>query len=552
MGHLFNVTRLVACAALLAACVARPAEPTGRLEAPPAAEPAPSGAEPAATATAPTTATATAPTTATDPAPADPGIEDVTERFREATSDRFAPLPTSFRAGSVSPAPLPAAGFERTDHGWQWRVPSGSSVMTPAIHQGTLIFSGGFRSKEMFAVDALTGAVRWGAALHDDGPSSPACEAGLCAFNTESCTLFVVDARTGDLVWSLWLGDPLASAPAVADGRVFSSYPVPLVGAAQQQQRVVGAGPPEPVAAGKPRPAGMTHALAAFDLRTGAILWQRWIDAEVMAAPVVEGGKVHVTTFAGTYLRLDQASGEIELAQSLRATSPPTVLAGGEVVFTRRADQGGAVGETVARAGRPDFDPSVRKARVAPYLDPVAQAKTDYFQAGQGNDAANGFAGGAPAAANAGVAQQNVGVASVYTMQAFQGSRLVPTAGGNVSTMGDEVVGTDPETGAERWSVKLDGDVTRAGGALGSSPVVAGGMVFVGTVAGEVLAIDPVAGEVAGRWSVGAPVRAQLLVHEGWIYAATTDGRVVAIDTGRRAWTGWAQWGGNAQRTGKG
>lgn len=485
-----------------------------------------------------------------------PAEENVTERFREASSERHEAPPTTFRSGHVSPLALDTQGFKRTATGWEWTVPSKSSVATPAVYDGAVVFAGGFRSKQIFAVDAVTGAQRWGLALDDDGPSAPACEDGLCAFNTESCTLFVVDAKTGEQRWSLWLGDPLASAPAVAGGRVFTSYPVngrgPPAGNAAPNGMNGQVRAPGPVAPGKPRAPGMTHVLAAFDLQTGAILWQRWIDAEIMAAPVAEGGKLYATTFAGTILRVDQVTGHIELARASRATSPPTLLADGEIVFSRRADDGSAASETIARAGaKRDFDPRLRKSKAAPYLDEEVQAQTDYAKSGKANDAANGFGGGAPAAANAKAAQGNVGVASVYTMQAFQGSRLLPTPGGNVATMGDELVATDPESGAERWSLEMPGDLSVAGGALASSPVLAGGTVFVGTLGGEVLAVDPTRGEVIERWSVGAPIRAQLLVHAGWIYAATTDGRVVGIDTGRSSWTGWAQWGANAQRTGK-
>ena len=54
----------------------------------------------------------------------------------------------------------------------------------------------------------------------------------------------------------------------------------------------------QPVGAFKVR--GATHALAAFDLRTGVILWQLWLESDVMSAPVAAGEFVYVTTFTGT------------------------------------------------------------------------------------------------------------------------------------------------------------------------------------------------------------------------------------------------------------
>ena len=42
----------------------------------------------------------------------------------------------------------------------------------------------------------------------------------------------------------------------------------------------------------------------------------------------------------------------------------------------------------------------------------------------------------------------------------------------------------------------------------------------------------------------------QPVIHQGWIYVCTERGKLVAINTGDPTLTGWAQWGGNAARTG--
>ena len=97
----------------------------------------------------------------------------------------------------------------------------------------------------------------------------------------------------------------VASAPAMSKGVVYASYPVPSV------------------ADKRPRPPEMTHAIAAFDLKTGEILWQRWIDSDVISAPVVSGDELWLTTFAGTVYKLERPSG------FLRTDAPPPVIVGG-------------------------------------------------------------------------------------------------------------------------------------------------------------------------------------------------------------------------------
>ena len=136
------------------------------------------------------------------------------------------------------------------------------------------------------------------------------------------------------------------------------------------------------------------------------------------------------------------------------------------------------------------------------------------------------------------------------TLQAFQGSRVLSDGQRNITTMGDEVVCTDPVTGAKLWSVQLAGDLARAGGSLAAPPAAAGGRLFVATLAGEVLQMSPETGAIERRYPVGAPVRSQPVIDGGWIYVGTEDGRLVAIDTKDAALTGWPMWGGNAARTG--
>jgi outer membrane protein assembly factor BamB len=380
----------------------------------------------------------------------------------------------------------------------------------------------------------------------------------VCAFGTESCTLFAVDANTGKMLWSWWLGDPMTSAPAIAKGRVFSSYPATST------------------SDGKPVPPGATHVIAAFNLKTGKILWQKWLDSDVMSSPVVTGGFVFAATFGGTLVKLHADSGKVKYAIKARATSAPVVFKPGQgkqesMFFTRRADQpaapaskgGPAASASPASTEAPqaeesivhtvDNEPKMKyqgSKKRAEYLDEKVQGGSSYSAEGKANDAANGFSAGAPQAANPKAATKNIGQASVHTMQAFQGSRVLPVGKHNVNTMGDEVIGTSAATGKKLWSFKLKGDLAKEGGALGTSPLLAGGSVFVGTLAGDVLRINPKSGKVTSKYQVGSRVRAQPVAVGGWVYVGTEDGRLVAINTRDAKVDGWPMWGANAARTG--
>jgi outer membrane protein assembly factor BamB len=447
------------------------------------------------------------------------------------------------RPGTGSPTEVPAA--RRTANGYEIRFPTGSPVPTPTVHDGKLLVSGGFNSKEIYAYQATTGRAQWGQTLSDDGPSASVCEGNTCVFNSESCTTFALDIRTGKLTWAWWLGDPETSSPALAGGRVFASYP------ASAYSTGPGELGREPLA--HVIPAGATHVIAAFDLATGKPLWRRWLDGDVMSSPVAVDGFVYLTTFAGTVMKLDQATGDIRYAITMRATSAPVVIRdhGRESLhITRRVEERpDETKEAIVRADLGDTRLTFRAhPKMAPYLDGKIQGDTQLAKIGKIDDGENGF-GATPAAANAGVATGMVGVASVSTMQRFQGSRVLVAGDLVVSTMGDEVVAVDSTTGEARWRYPLVGDTRTAGGHLGTAPLLAGKDIVVAAVNGDVIRLDARTGKLAATYHTGAPLRSQPIVEAGWIYVGTEDGRLIAIDTHDPALTGWPTWGGDNGRT---
>lgn len=466
--------------------------------------------------------------------------EDVTEEMRTLNSSDYAAPPSRFRTGHTTPRALPKDALSTTKGGFSIQLPSKAPIVTPAVYDGMVITSGGFHSKEIYAFDAESGTLEWGLNLDDDGPSAPACQDDVCVFNTESCTVFAVEAKSGELLWSWWLGDPLMSAPTIANGMVYTAFPA--------QGNTDGSRAHQQSATPAARPPGMSHALGAFDLRTGEMKWSRWIDADVMSAPVATSDALFVTTFAGTVMKLDPADGTIVQARRDRATSAP-VIADGSLFYSRRDDGDDGVTEALVRSSATKGS-YVTARKKAEYLDEKVQSKSKMGERGRSLDASNGFSGGAPASANAQTANALVGQASVSTLQAFQGSRALSYRGLNVNSMGDEVVCTKAESGEEVWRLALDGDLANAGGFLAAPPVAAGGELFIATLAGEVLQLDPDSGKVTKRHRVGRALRSQPVVEDGWLYVGTDDGQLVAVRLGDDRFTGWSHWGGNAARTG--
>jgi outer membrane protein assembly factor BamB len=313
---------------------------------------------------------------------------------------------------------------------------------------------------------------------------------------------------------------------------------------------------PPPAAKAPPAKAALkappcSHVLVALELKTGKILWQRWLESDVMSSPIAVDKDLYCTSFGGVVYKFAQKDGAVLSAVKTRATSAPVVV-NGEVFLTRRMDDGKNCQEgCVAWNPTNGAQRAAGTAKTAVYLDEKVQRFSDQAKSGAALDAGNGFGGGAPAQANPAAAYDNIGQGNVSTMQAFQGSRVLHMGGKNFNTMGDQVVCNDPKTGKELWSYKLEGDLKKQGGALGAPPASAGGNLIMTTLKGDVLRMDA-EGKIVKTWETKSPTRFQAAVEGGKIYVGTLDGKLICIDTGDKTLTGWTCWGGNAAHTGVG
>jgi outer membrane protein assembly factor BamB len=446
--------------------------------------------------------------------------------------------PKDFRKGHVTKTTF-TSYLEKTADGYYIKLPSSTNIPTPAVLNGTVYLSGGFGSKQYYAFDAFTGALKWAVDTDDDGPSSPAIEDGVIVFNTESCTIFGCNARTGEMVWSYWLGDPLMSMPTIANGIVFTAYPAHYTGKTENYDNDTADNHP---------PIIPSHVLIAIELKSGKILWQKWIDSDVMSAPVAKDDLLFVTTFSGALYKIKQLTGEILEAKAIRATSAPVFSQNNDVIVSQRSDneKDNHLSERVV-VGLGKNKKEVYRKR-ADYLDKKVQANTKLKSSSLHMDAGNGFSGGAPSNSNWKAANDNIGQSNVSSLQSFQGSRGLYKNGKLYNTMGDEVICTDSD-GKVKWTYKLDGDLHGEGGFMGTPPVYANGHIIIATITGQVLIIDEKEGKVIKKYSVGNPVRYQPVADKGWIYVTTANGRMYAINTGNPAITGWNMWGANAART---
>jgi len=125
---------------------------------------------------------------------------------------------------------------------------------------------------------------------------------------------------------------------------------------------------------------------------------------------------------------------------------------------------------------------------------------------------------------------------------AFEGSRPVVHHGVKYEAMGGFVQAADPATGEPLWRRRwAPAETARSLGTV----ALAGAQVVVSTRSGEVFGLDVDTGYTLWSYGIGKKIVAEPVVANGWIYAATTDGSVVALQVADASLDGWHMWGGN-------
>jgi uncharacterized repeat protein (TIGR01451 family) len=90
---------------------------------------------------------------------------------------------------------------------------------SPAVANGVVYF--GSLDRNVYALNASTGAKLWTFATGADVSSSPAVANGVVYFDSVDFNVYALNASTGAKLWSYNTGQPVFSAPAVVDGLVY-------------------------------------------------------------------------------------------------------------------------------------------------------------------------------------------------------------------------------------------------------------------------------------------------------------------------------------------
>ena len=430
--------------------------------------------------------------------------------------DTLLKFQTKFKQGHVKQGKLEGY-LTKNEDGYTIKLKSKTPITTPTIVDDLLYVSGGFGSKSYFCFKIEDGSLIWAIDLDDDGPSSAVVMGSLLVFNTESCTIFAVDRFTGEMAWSHWLGDPLLSTPVASKNRIYTSYPSAKVymdkTLTKNYEKI------------KP-----SHPFICLDASNGNIIWQKWLDGDVLKTPVILGSHIYLTTFPGTVYKLDKTTGEILSCAALNATSPPS-FSENRILITKRADDSTAVKESIAilNATSLGFVKEFEKTK-APYLDYSIQKESNLKKKSASLDYANGFIGGAPVTSGWELASANIGQSNVASLQLFQPSLVSVHKKNVVCLMGDVIKCVDPLTENLIWSYKLNIDQIAEGGSVASTPIIAGDKLITVTLKGKLIILDCNTGAILFEKETNKTVRSSPVVKGGVIFIPTTTGEIMSIN----------------------
>jgi outer membrane protein assembly factor BamB len=416
-----------------------------------------------------------------------------------------APAQSMFRADAAhrgvydSPAPRAAPRVK-------WSFPTGDRIVSSAVLEGGTLYFGS-DDGHVYALDAESGRQRWRARTGGPVASSPAVAGGRVHVLSYDGKLHTLDAATGEPVWKFatagerrfearglhgWLpknqtfADPFdvfLSSPVVAGGKV-----------------VFGSGD------------GHVYAL---DAATGALAWKVDTGEVVHASPAVADGSVFVGNWKSTLFALDLASGaerwrfqagtDALIANQQGFQSSPAVADG--VVYVGCRDSN--LYAIDARSGRERWRFPTGASWVVG--SPAVAGGAVLFATSDSSlihsvDAATGKP-----------RWQQQGAAYMFSSPAVAGDTVV------IGVLNGSVEARELATGALRWDHRSEASVANEGWALTAERRLNGGWLFASPWREK-----PIVG--FERQNAAGGYYASPLVAGGVVYIGGADGRMVALE----------------------
>lgn len=228
-----------------------------------------------------------------------------------------------------------AAAYDGKIYAWDaetgeeiWNVVGGgtgerTSSVTVSSDEET-IFVGS--DDAVYSLVPESGDINWEFSTSDNLTGSPSVAGGVVYQGDWSGNLYAIDAETGEEVWSRQLGNDVRSTAAIVDGvlylGVFSGSNTSTTDDLSESD-----GPPrddsDPSPTNMSASSGQPTGVYALDADDGEILWEYEMDT-VFSSPAVAEGLVFANDYSGTFVALDQETGEEVWSHNIDGSANPT------------------------------------------------------------------------------------------------------------------------------------------------------------------------------------------------------------------------------------
>jgi outer membrane protein assembly factor BamB len=218
----------------------------------------------------------------------------------------------------------------------------GGHLTSPVVVDGTVFIGAG---KQVYALDATNGVVRWEFDAKEYVSTSPTLSSGR-VYISDFDFFYALDQKTGAVVWSYPTTMTFYFAPIVSGQTALVANGTQLIAldTANGQQRWATSLPGEGVIPGAIQGTRAfvksTATLYALDLASGKQLWQAH-DGNYISLPAVAGDQVYIITGMGVdtaISALDATTGRNTWTMAVKslATTPPVIA--GQSLYVRTTD----------------------------------------------------------------------------------------------------------------------------------------------------------------------------------------------------------------------
>jgi len=239
------------------------------------------------------------------------------DKYRDTDSDNY-PLTVSFDNYQIDEWPMfrcnsrhngysTSSAPDTDDVLWTYQI-CGGFQSSPAVANGMVYI--GSNTGYVYALDALSGDLIWSFAIGSNVLSSPAVADGKIYIGSDNGYFYALDAINGDIVWKYQTIGKIYTSPAVINGKVFfgagyRNCPTMVYALDAQNGNLLwqysvssnAALISSPtIANGKVFFGSIWHdqSIYALDENTGKLIWNTKINGNVFSSPAVANGMVYI------------------------------------------------------------------------------------------------------------------------------------------------------------------------------------------------------------------------------------------------------------------